>query len=109
MGKARSQLKEGGLWGAGRKCGEGTGQAHFFTGIFPSGLSCILSFTRLVGQKARRQARRPAHSALRSKARHLHLVQEGGAGGVGCQRVLGQGQDIFCPVLQDPRAQQSGP
>lgn len=26
-------------------------ETHFFTGILPSGLSCILSFTRLVGQK----------------------------------------------------------
>lgn len=43
---------EGRLWRAGWTCGEGTGvETHFFTGIFPSELSCILSFTRLVGRK----------------------------------------------------------
>lgn len=31
---------------------EGSWGTHFFTGIFPSALSCILSFTRLQGQRA---------------------------------------------------------
>lgn len=45
----------------------------------------------------------------RQTGRHLHLVQEGAAGGIDRQRVLGQGQNVVSPFLQVPRAHGSGP
>ena len=89
--------------GKGRTCGEGIGETHFFTGIFPSGLSCILSFTRLVGRKQPVKAQSRTLNPEGQAGGHLHLVQEGAAGGVGRQRVLGQSQYVFSPVLQDPK------
>lgn len=68
-GKHRVRPGEGRLWGAGSKCGEEVGVTHFFTGIFPSGFSCILSFTRLVGQKAACQALGLGDIAPQAKAR----------------------------------------
>lgn len=93
---------------------EGSWGTHFFTGIFPSALSCILSFTRLQGQRAVCQglgADAPAAQAKDSRkwAGRLHLVQECDARGIGRQRVLGQGKDILGPVLSGHRAQHSSP
>lgn len=62
------------LCGAGKKWGKAGRETHFFTGIFPSGLSCILSFTRLVGQKAACQALGLARLALKAKARQEALT-----------------------------------
>lgn len=50
--RAGSDLEREGFEELGGSVGRGrAGETHFFTGIFPSGLSCILSFTRLVGRK----------------------------------------------------------
>ena len=60
--------------GAGRTYREGIGETHFFTGILPSGLSCILSFTRLVGRKHSVKAQSRTLSPACTKARRGALT-----------------------------------
>ena len=69
-GLEREGLEELG-GGEGRMRGEGIGETHFFTGIFPSGLSCILSFTRLVGRKQPVRAQSCTLNPACTKARQV--------------------------------------
>lgn len=92
----RSRAKGGKAWGAGWLLGQAQ-ETHFFTGIFPSGLSCILSFTRLEGWTVAHQCGGWEANPLSSGVevgeegnRHLHLVQECASRSIDCHRVFGE-------------------
>lgn len=111
--------REGRLGELGGRQGQAQ-ETHFFTGIFPSGLSCILSFTRLEGWTVAHQSGGWEANPLSSGVevgrrlgevgnRHLHLVQECASGSIGCHRVFGESQHVLSPVLQNTEPPSQAP